>query len=151
MRCPRMLRAKFMLCRNSLLKLGVILALINLPVWSFGDQTTTTPAIDFPRDVRPILADNCFHCHGPDDSERQAELRLDVWEGPDDIRGAEDVVVARQPDESELIARITSDDPDTRMPPADSGKALTPEQIETLRAWVAQGAEYKEHWAFVPP
>jgi hypothetical protein len=140
-----------MLCRNSLLKLGVILALINLPVWSFGDQTTTTPAIDFPRDVRPILADNCFHCHGPDDSERQAELRLDVWEGPDDIRGAEDVAVPRQPEDSELIARITSDDPDTRMPPADSGKALTPEQIETLRSWVAQGAEYKEHWAFVAP
>jgi hypothetical protein len=107
--------------------------------------------IDFTRDVRPILANNCFHCHGPDASERQAELRLDVWQSAGELRGAEAVISAGKPDESELINRITSDDPDIRMPPADSGKTLTPEQIETLRQWVEQGGAYKQHWAFVAP
>jgi mono/diheme cytochrome c family protein len=109
------------------------------------------PNVDFTRDVRPILADKCFHCHGPDDAERQADLRLDVWENAGDILGAETVITREKPSESELIARITSDDPDMRMPPADSGKTLTAEQIETLRKWVAQGAEIRPHWAFVAP
>lgn len=111
----------------------------------------TDSRVDFTHDVRPILADNCFHCHGPDEAERQADLRLDVWENAGDILGAETVITREQPGESELIARITSDDPDMRMPPADSGKTLTPEQIEILRQWVAQGAEIRSHWSFVAP
>ncbi len=107
--------------------------------------------LDFNRDVRPILANNCFHCHGPDAGERQAELRLDVWPNAGELRGAEAVIASGKPDESELIARITSDDADVRMPPADSGKSLSPEQIETLRRWVEQGGKYKQHWAFVAP
>ena len=109
------------------------------------------PQVDFTRDVRPILSDKCFHCHGPDPKDRQADMRLDVWETHGDISGAEAEVMPGKPADSELIARITDDDPDVRMPPADSGKELTPEQIETLRAWVAQGAEYKKHWAFDAP
>jgi hypothetical protein len=140
-----------MLRRIDVLQLAAIFAAISLASRSLGEEPGAAQPIEFPRDIRPILADNCFHCHGPDDAERQAELRLDLWDGPDNIRGAEDVVVPRQPHESELIVRITSDDPDVRMPPADSGKALTPEQIETLRMWVAQGAEYAQHWAFVAP
>jgi hypothetical protein len=108
-------------------------------------------SVDFTRDVRPILADNCFHCHGPDAGERQADLRLDVRQAAGDIRGAGAVIEAETPDESEFIARITSDEPDVRMPPADSGKSLTPEQIETLRTWIAQGGAYEQHWAFVAP
>ncbi len=107
--------------------------------------------VDFTRDVRPILAENCFHCHGPDEAERQADLRLDVARGEGDIRGAQDVISVGNLDESEFIARITSEDPDVRMPPADSGKSLTTDQIETLRKWVAAGAAYKQHWAFVAP
>jgi mono/diheme cytochrome c family protein len=107
--------------------------------------------VDFTRDVRPVLAENCFHCHGPDEAERQADLRLDVWDGIADALGANAVITRTKPDESELIARITTDDPDMRMPPADSGKTLTPEQIETLRKWVAQGAEIRPHWSFVAP
>jgi hypothetical protein len=140
-----------MLGRNRVLRLSAALAVVCLTAQSFGDELGSTPSINFSRDVRPILADNCFQCHGPDDAERQAELRLDLWEGPDEIRGAQDVVVGQHPEDSELITRITSDDPDVHMPPADSGKKLTPEQIETLRAWVAQGADYKKHWAFVAP
>ncbi len=101
--------------------------------------------------MRPILADKCFHCHGPDPESRQAELRLDMWESTDDLLGAVEEVVPGKPDESPLVARITSTDADERMPPADSGKTLSPEQIATLRRWIAQGAEYKQHWAFVPP
>ncbi len=108
-------------------------------------------ALDYTRDVRPILADNCFHCHGPDAAERQADLRLDLWQGTDDFLGAEGVIVPGKPDESELAARIASEDAELRMPPADSGKSLTPQQIETLRQWITGGAEYREHWAFVAP
>src|SRR5688572_1517628 len=73
--------------------------------------------VDFTRDNRPILANNCFHCRGPDAGGRQAELRLDVWQNAGELRGAEAVIAAGEPDEGELIARITRDDPDVRMPP----------------------------------
>ncbi|MEX2309511.1 MAG: PSD1 and planctomycete cytochrome C domain-containing protein [Pirellulales bacterium] len=103
------------------------------------------------RDVRPILANNCFPCHGPDAAERQADLRLDKWQAADDIRGASDVISPGSPAESELFARIVNDDAELRMPPADSGKSLTPQQIEIMRNWIASGAAHQEHWAFVSP
>jgi hypothetical protein len=108
-------------------------------------------ALDFARDVRPILADNCFHCHGPDTSERQADLRLDIWSSEGEINGAEAVIEKSKPADSELLRRITSNDPDERMPPADSGKSLTPEQSKTLEAWISQGAHYAQHWSFEAP
>lgn len=108
-------------------------------------------AINFTRDVRPILANNCFACHGPDAAHREGDLRLDIANGAGDVRGGAAVIKAGQPNESEVIARILSDDADKKMPPADSGKALKPEQIEILRRWVEQGGEYSAHWAFVPP
>jgi mono/diheme cytochrome c family protein len=107
--------------------------------------------IDYAREVRPILADNCFHCHGPDEAERQADLRLDVWENAGDVLGAEAAITRQQPAESELISRVTAEDADMRMPPADSGKVLTPEQIETLRKWIAQSAPMTPHWSFIAP
>jgi mono/diheme cytochrome c family protein len=116
-----------------------------------GMSEATPPAVDFTRDVRPILSENCFHCHGPDAAERQADLRLDVWKTEGDILGAEHVISPGKLDASEFVARITSDEPDMRMPPADSGKSLSPEQIEILGKWIAGGAEYKQHWAFVAP
>ncbi len=100
---------------------------------------------DFDRDVRPILSDKCFHCHGPDSEKREAELRLDTREG-----AVETAVVPGQPDESELIARITSDDESARMPPAESKLALTDAEKDVLRHWIADGAEYTEHWSFRP-
>jgi hypothetical protein len=107
--------------------------------------------VDFARDVRPILSRNCFACHGPDAGQREADLRLDRFEDSDDVLGAAAVVVPGNAAESELIARITSDDVDVVMPPPDSGKSLTAEQIEVLRRWIEEGAEYAAHWAFVPP
>ena len=103
--------------------------------------------VDFNRDVRPILADTCFACHGPDEKARKADLRLD---NRADALAAK-AVVPGKPGEAELVRRITSTDPAEKMPPAKSGKKLTPAQVETLRTWVAQGAEYKGHWAFIPP
>ena len=127
----------------------LIFAAILLTRLSGGSRAA--PPLNFARDVRPILANNCFHCHGPDAAERKADLRLDVWESAGDLHGAQAVIDGEKPAESELIKRITSDDPDEHMPPADSGKTLRPEQVEILRQWVKQGAKYQQHWAFVAP
>ncbi|HEX6964019.1 MAG TPA: DUF1549 domain-containing protein, partial [Lacipirellula sp.] len=100
--------------------------------------------VDFNRDVRPILAENCFHCHGADAAQRKAELRFDDRSSPLEI-GA---IVPGKPAESSLIERISTGDPDLRMPPPDSHRRLTRQQIELLTRWVAQGADYEAHWAF---
>lgn len=92
--------------------------------------------IAYSRDVRPILSNSCFTCHGPDEETREAGLRLDV---PGEINF------------EEVVARITADDPDLVMPPPESNKELKPSQIETLKRWIAAGATYQKHWAFVPP
>ncbi|MEW6304644.1 MAG: PSD1 and planctomycete cytochrome C domain-containing protein [Verrucomicrobiota bacterium] len=107
--------------------------------------------VDFQRDIRPVLSDVCFHCHGPDNEKRKAKLRLDTREGALADRGGYAAVVPGKPAQSELVARITSTDPEEKMPPPESGRQLTPRQIELLKQWVAQGAEYQTHWAFVPP
>ncbi|MBX3433429.1 MAG: PSD1 domain-containing protein [Pirellulales bacterium] len=108
--------------------------------------------ISFSHQVRPILAENCFHCHGPDPSTREADLRLDLWDAsPDDALTAESVVTPGEPDASELVARITSRDPDLRMPPADSDKSLSLAETTTLVEWVRQGGRYEQHWAFTAP
>ena len=101
--------------------------------------------VSFNRDIRPILSNNCFQCHGPDDKERMAELRLDTQDGIF-------AVVARgKPAESELIARITATEPGKRMPPRKAGKKLTPQEIDLLVRWVKQGADYKQHWSYIKP
>jgi hypothetical protein len=108
--------------------------------------------IDFVRDVRPILADKCFACHGPDESKREAGLRLDIAEGATAVlESGSRAIVPGQPDDSDLVFRITAEEAELKMPPETSGKTLKPSEIETLRAWVEQGGEYKVHWAFVPP
>lgn len=102
----------------------------------------------FNRDVRPILADKCFHCHGPAAETRKAELRLDTPDGG--LQGKNPAIVPGKAHDSTLIQRINSTDPAEIMPPPDSNKTLTPQQRETLRLWVEQGAKYQKHWAFEP-
>jgi hypothetical protein len=110
------------------------------------------PAVDFARDVRPILAKNCFACHGPDDAHRQRGLRLDRRDNAlKTVRGGQQAIQSGKPDASAVIARVTHADETKRMPPAETGNSLTPQQIDTLKRWIAQGAEYSEHWAFVKP
>lgn len=107
--------------------------------------------ISFARDVRPILAAACFHCHGPDEGERKAGLRLDTPEGALGAREDGAAFVPGSLEKSLAWQRITAADESLRMPPPDSGKVLRPEQIEVLKVWIEQGAEYAPHWAFVPP
>ncbi|MFV1994580.1 MAG: PSD1 and planctomycete cytochrome C domain-containing protein, partial [Verrucomicrobiales bacterium] len=107
--------------------------------------------LDFSRDVRPILSENCFHCHGPDAEKREADLRLDTREGIAADLGGYAAVVAGEPSQSELVARIRNQDRDELMPPPKSKRVLSPSEIEILERWVAQGAKWAEHWAFVPP
>jgi mono/diheme cytochrome c family protein len=114
-----------------------------------------TPAgrpVNFARDVRPILADNCFTCHGPDDQHRKAGLRLDTKEGAfAKLKGGEPCIIPGKPDDSDLIARIEEKDPGLQMPPKKSGKELTADQVALLRRWVEQGAAWTTHWSFTPP
>ena len=108
--------------------------------------------IDFNRDVRPIISDNCFACHGFDKGTRKGELRLDQREAATEDRGGYAVIAPGKPEESALIKRVTSTDVDTVMPPADSHKKpLDRKSIEILKAWIQQGAQWGEHWAFVKP
>ncbi len=110
-------------------------------------------SIDFGRDIRPILANNCFKCHGPDDAARQAGLRLDTREGATTASkpGQPAPITPGDPDASELMRRIMSDDPDEKMPPPEvNPRGLSPDKIELLGRWIKQGAPWGEHWAFVP-
>ncbi|MFT5108109.1 MAG: hypothetical protein ACI8XO_002625 [Verrucomicrobiales bacterium] len=101
--------------------------------------------VDFNQDIRPILSQNCFACHGPDPAHRKAKLRLDTE------AGSRKAITPGNPEESELLARITHNDPDEIMPPPDSGKELKPGEIELLRQWITEGAAYAEPWAYAPP
>lgn len=107
--------------------------------------------IDFSRDVRPILSRNCIFCHGPDDEHRQADLRLDVEDDAKLDRGGYQAVAEGSADDSEAIRRILSEDESEKMPPPDSEKKLSAEEIEILTKWVEQGAEWSQHWAYVTP
>ncbi len=109
-------------------------------------------APDFTQDVRPILSQRCFKCHGPDDGARKSKLRLDVRESAIlPAKSGAIAIVPGKPAESELVRRILSTDEDERMPPPSTKAQLTPAEKETLNRWVAAGAEYKPHWAFVNP
>jgi hypothetical protein len=110
----------------------------------------TADKIDFNRDVRPVLSDLCFTCHGPDANSRKAELRLDQ-ESAVFAKRDTPVVVRGKPLESELIRRILSTDDDERMPPPDSKRQPTAAQKATLQRWVEQGAKWATHWAYLPP
>ena len=113
-----------------------------------GSLTAAVPdRVDFNWQIRPILSENCFRCHGPDANSRRAGLRLDQKEA-----AYAQAITPGKPEKSELVSRITSKDPSYRMPPpAASAKPLTAAEIATLTEWVRQGAEYEPHWAFIPP
>ena len=105
--------------------------------------------IDFNRDIRPLLSDRCFACHGPDEEDRQAGLRLDdAAVATAELDSGLTAIVPGKVAASELLARITSTDPDVMMPPPEVGKPITPAEAELLARWIAEGAEYRDHWAF---
>ena len=110
------------------------------------------PAPDFQREIQPILAEHCGHCHAVDEQSRQGDLRLDVRAAA--LEGGASglpAIVPEKPADSELVRRIRSTDPDEIMPPPHEKKPLTAGQIDLLERWIAAGATYEPHWAFVPP
>jgi len=114
--------------------------------------TCLAAAPDFAREVRPILSNRCFKCHGPDDGHREAGLRLDLREAAvEELDSGDRAIVPGHPDDSELLARITSDDPDLVMPPPHTKTVLSADEKRILREWIAAGAKYRPHWAFVKP
>lgn len=107
--------------------------------------------VDFNRDIRPILSDNCFKCHGPDERTREAEMRLDTRAGIfGDLGGGYYPIAPGKPEDSEVIWRIWAEDEDDRMPPIDSGNTLSEREKQLVRRWVEEGAAWKKHWSFEP-
>jgi hypothetical protein len=132
--------------RNTLLLLAAVL------IGCFRSSPAGAAGPDFAREVRPILANHCFKCHGPDDKARKARLRLDTRD--DALKGGrsgQSAFVPGKPAESELVRRILSNDENELMPPPAARKQLTAEQKDSLKRWVAAGGEYRPHWAFVKP
>jgi hypothetical protein len=108
--------------------------------------------VDFNREIRPILSDKCFNCHGPDESSRKAKLRLDTRAGALLAENATAAITPGRSAESELIFRITSTDPEEVMPPPEAKLGrLTPTEVATLKRWIDEGAGYQSHWSFAPP
>lgn len=115
-------------------------------------RAAAAETVDYLRDVQPILAERCFHCHGQDTETQQSGLRLDLREAA--LQGGDSgvpAIVPGKPEESELLRRVTSEDEFEVMPPEEENKPLDQRQIETLRQWIREGAPYATHWAFVPP
>jgi len=110
-----------------------------------------SPPVEFNRDIRPILSDNCYQCHGPDGAKRKADLRLDQESSAKAGRDGRRAIVPGDLEASELYQRITAEDVSERMPPVKSGKTLSAAQIDRIGRWIAEGAKWQPHWAFIPP
>jgi hypothetical protein len=127
------------------------LAILSLACLTLAAQTpAATGPINFSRDIHPIISENCFACHGPDAEARKAKLRLDTRDGALKTHDDKTPIVPHHPEQSELVRRILTSDPDDHMPPPDSGKSLTPHQIELLQQWIKEGADYTKQWSFQP-
>jgi len=120
-----------------------------LPLPAYAGAGGDAPAIDFNREIRPILSASCYQCHGPDHNKRKADLRLDTHDGLFRVVEGTTVVAPGKPETSELVHRITTDDVLERMPPAKSAARLTPAQIKLIELWIRQGAPWKGHWSYV--
>ena len=125
---------------------SLILVLCACSTTCVGDENSAK--IDFNRDIRPILSDNCYKCHGPDQHDRQADLRLDSRQG---LQDAQELLSPGDIESSELFRRLITDDESEVMPPEDSGRTLTEEQKKLIGQWIEQGAPWADHWSFVDP
>lgn len=126
--------------------LWLLIGVPAFPSAGFADEP-----VDFNRDIRPLLSDHCFNCHGPDENTREADLRLDDETDAKLDRGGYRAIWEKQPDKSELLARIMTDDESILMPPPEFEKPLSAEQKMLLQRWIEQGAPWSQHWAYVPP
>jgi hypothetical protein len=137
---------------SNLITLSLLLWLaIGVP-WSRSSDSDAARKVDFNFQIRPILSDKCFHCHGPDPRNRKAGLRLDIKEGAfGTTKSGARAVVAGDLEMSELYQRITAMDESERMPPKTLGRSLSSQEISLLKQWIEQGASWQTHWAFLPP
>lgn len=133
--------------KNRMNNVGRMLGACLLTVLSVGASVRADDHVVYNRDIRPILSDNCFYCHGPDKNHRDGKFRLDERESA----VAKKAIVPGKPDESEMIARIVSADETEVMPPVKTHKKLSDAQKDVLTRWIAQGAEYQPHWAYIVP
>ncbi len=131
--------------------LAVMAVALTMPISiTVRAESPDTRPVDFAQEIRPLLSNRCFACHGPDEAERAAGLRLDTAESHEDLGGYA-AIVPGDPDDSELMLRVMSDDPDMVMPPPDKGSPLSEEEIALLRRWIQAGATYDRHWSYTPP
>ncbi|MEY3949975.1 MAG: hypothetical protein RJB43_1330, partial [Verrucomicrobiota bacterium] len=123
----------------------------SLSLLLFSLSVLSAEDLRFNRDIRPILSENCFFCHGQDPKHREADLRLD--QRSEAIKDNDGVfaIVPGHPEKSEILKRLLSHDADDQMPPPESNRKVSPAQIDLIRRWIAQGAPYDKHWSFVPP
>ncbi len=123
------------------------------PPTPFSSEQGESEKVSFNRDIRPLLADNCYQCHGPDEKSREADLRIDLPEEVFADRGKDkaELIKRGDPAKSDLYRRMIARDPDDLMPPGNSHKVLKPQQIAKIKKWIEQGAEWESHWAFIPP
>jgi len=143
---------------RSLLLLGLMVlgleAISSESAFAQATAPASSPAIDFSRDIKPILSNNCFFCHGPDPAERKGGkdgLRLDTEAGAVADQGGASAIVKGQPDKSELVRRVSSTDPDVQMPPKATGKRLSEREVSLLKEWIKQGGNYAAHWSYAKP
>ena len=129
----------------------VTFALISWLTFDYGLQADEIKTVNFSREIRPLLSDTCFRCHGPDEKQRVSDFRLDTKEGAFAELGDHQPIVAGDALKSELVRRITSDDPDYQMPPPTAERRLGKSQIQLLTRWIEEGAAWEEHWSFVSP
>ncbi|MCB1087087.1 MAG: DUF1549 domain-containing protein, partial [Verrucomicrobiae bacterium] len=139
-----------MLLRSICLPFSAVFGAIGLSVAGFPAIGTGADTVEFNRDIRPILSDKCFHCHGPDAKGRKADLRLDKREGATADLGGYAAIVPGKSGDSELIARILESDSDEVMPPPETKKTLSEREVALLKAWIDAGAEYQDHWSLLP-
>ncbi len=117
-----------------------------------GTLSAAAERVQFNRDIRPIFSDTCFACHGPDESKNKGKLRLDTLEAArKGGKSGDPAIVPGKPEQSSVMKRLLTTDPDDHMPPAEFHKVLTAAQVDTVRRWIAEGAEYQGHWAFQEP
>src|SRR5205809_1682656 len=131
---------------------AIFAAALYLALAARGDSRSSgVKTVDFDREIRPILSDTCFACHGPDEKQRMAKLRLDTKDGLFEDRGTHKLVVPGDLASSLLYQRISAPDKAKRMPPPYAQRHLTDQQVDLIRRWIEQGAKWELHWAFVPP
>jgi len=129
---------------------SLVAALLALSSLAQADESLPDQ-VEFNRHIRPILSDKCFLCHGPDRNTREAGLRLDLRAEATLERDGHRAIAAGDADASAMIQRIITEDPDDKMPPADSNRHVSPRELELLKRWIAQGAEYEPHWSYIKP